>query len=127
MATTDAGGDVEVLVEYLTAEITEMHAAPDGWPGHVELALIDAVLSIRAVYGVSADTGVRGAIKRYKDECGRQSWKQKRLSTISSGIQPTNGWDATTNTIAAQRKRQADVYVFVSSNRPIGPPPTRST
>lgn len=73
MAAADAG-DVEALVEYVTAEIDEMHAAPDGWPGSVELALIDAVLSIRAVYGVSADTGVRGAIKRYKAESGRQSW-----------------------------------------------------
>lgn len=52
----------------------EMRAVPDGWPGNVELSLIDAVLSIRARYGVSADTGVRGAIKRYKRESGRASW-----------------------------------------------------
>jgi len=32
------------------------------------------VLSIRAVYGVSADRGVRGAIKRYRQESGRSSW-----------------------------------------------------
>lgn len=99
MATTDAD-DVEVLVEYLTAEITEMHAAPDGWPEHVELALIDAVLSIRAVYGVSADTGVRGAIKRYKAESGRQSWDDlgvlgeadpQWLQTVLGNKQKTGG------------------------------------
>ncbi|ORB29512.1 hypothetical protein BST38_14860 [Mycolicibacterium parafortuitum] len=32
------------------------------------------MLSIRATYGTSADTGVRGAIKRYKAESGRTSW-----------------------------------------------------
>ena len=73
-ATTEADDDVEVLIEHVRAEAIEMRAAPDGWPGNVELALIDAVLSIRAVYGVSADTGVRGAIKRYKAESGRHSW-----------------------------------------------------
>ena len=48
--------------------------SPDGWPGNIELSLIDAVLSIRAHYGVPADSGVRGAIKRYKSESGRTSW-----------------------------------------------------
>jgi hypothetical protein len=42
--------------------------------GHIELSLIDAVLSIQARYGTSADTGVRGAIKRFKAESGRASW-----------------------------------------------------
>jgi hypothetical protein len=41
-----------------------------------------------------------------------QSWRQERLSPIRFGIQPTVGWDAQTNTVAAERKRQADVYVF---------------
>lgn len=41
-----------------------------------------------------------------------QSWKQTRLSEISFGIKPTLGWDGATNTYAAERKRQADVYVF---------------
>jgi hypothetical protein len=39
-----------------------------GWPNQVELALVDAVLSIRANYGNSASTGVRGAVGRYKEE-----------------------------------------------------------
>jgi len=36
-----------------------------GWPGQVEAALIDAVLSIQARYGSSSTTGVRGAVNRY--------------------------------------------------------------
>jgi hypothetical protein len=70
----DANDDVDQLLAHIRATITEMHDVPDGWPGNVELALIDTVLSIRARYGVSADTGVRGAIKRYKAESGRTSW-----------------------------------------------------
>ncbi|HQP37659.1 MAG TPA: hypothetical protein PLI95_20885, partial [Polyangiaceae bacterium] len=38
-----------------------------------------------------------------------QTWKQKKLSAISFGIQPTFGWDAATNTTAEERRRQADV------------------
>lgn len=41
-----------------------------------------------------------------------QSWHQKQLSSISFDIHPTTGWDASTNTTSATRKRQADVYVF---------------
>lgn len=41
-----------------------------------------------------------------------QTWAQRRLSSISFGINPTNGWDAATNTISEVRRRQADVYVF---------------
>ena len=41
-----------------------------------------------------------------------QSWQQERLSTISFDIKPTEGWDHATNTYVAERKRQADVYVF---------------
>ncbi|SES28241.1 hypothetical protein SAMN05216188_13038 [Lentzea xinjiangensis] len=41
-----------------------------------------------------------------------QSWKQERLSAISFDIRPALGWDATTNTNATERARQADVYVF---------------
>jgi hypothetical protein len=41
-----------------------------------------------------------------------QSWQQQRLSDISFGIKPTLGWDHATNTMATERKRQADVYVF---------------
>jgi hypothetical protein len=44
-----------------------------------------------------------------------QSWGT-RPSTISFGIAPTMGWDADTNTYAANAGRSADVYVFCLLN-----------
>ena len=41
-----------------------------------------------------------------------QSWEQKKLSKIIFGIQPTFGWDASTNAYSSEQKRQSDVYVF---------------
>jgi hypothetical protein len=41
-----------------------------------------------------------------------QTWHQRELSRISFDITPTDGWDAATNTVSAERKRQANVYVF---------------
>ncbi len=45
---------------------------PGGWPGEIEAALIDAVLSIRASYG-SQSNGVRGAVTRYRAARGGES------------------------------------------------------
>lgn len=41
-----------------------------------------------------------------------QSWSQKKHSVIQFGIQPTQGWDARTNTYSNSVTRQSDVYVF---------------
>lgn len=41
-----------------------------------------------------------------------QTWDQLKHSSISFGIAPTLGWDATANTVSDERRRQADVYVF---------------
>lgn len=41
-----------------------------------------------------------------------QTWRQRELSKIRFSIIPTNGWDAASNTVSAERRRQADVYVF---------------
>lgn len=41
-----------------------------------------------------------------------QTWQQKGLSKISFGIQPTKGWNATTNEYSKELIRQADMYVF---------------
>ena len=41
-----------------------------------------------------------------------QSWEQEKHSPIKFGIQPTHGWDAKTNTVANEKTRQSDVYVF---------------
>ncbi len=40
-----------------------------------------------------------------------QSWYHKKLSAISFSIRPTIAWSATTGESAAERRRQADVYV----------------
>ncbi|MCI2254219.1 hypothetical protein L2D08_07570 [Domibacillus sp. PGB-M46] len=45
-----------------------------------------------------------------------QSWQQAKNSTISFGIAPAKGWEASTNTYAAEIKRSADVYVFCLLN-----------
>ena len=41
-----------------------------------------------------------------------QSWWQRGPSAIQFGIRPTRAWDPETNTLAPERRRQADVYVF---------------
>ena len=63
--------EVERLKKAITDTLPEPWAEwPGGWPDEVEAALIDAVLSIRANYGSSSSTGVRGAVRRYRDEVG---------------------------------------------------------
>lgn len=57
---------------------------PGGWPGEIEAALLDAVLSIQAVYGGPA-TGVRAAIESYR------KWQQRAsLDDLSvlAGLDP---------------------------------------
>jgi hypothetical protein len=41
-----------------------------------------------------------------------QTWAQKALSTIMFDIAPTRCWDAATNVLATDVRRQADLYVF---------------
>jgi len=41
-----------------------------------------------------------------------QSWHQARLSSISFRTPATRSWDAATNVLSQEVKRQADVYVF---------------
>jgi len=41
-----------------------------------------------------------------------QSWHHKKLSVITFGIRPTRLWNATTNELATELKRQAGIYVF---------------
>lgn len=53
---------VRARVESIHQPWPEWHG---GWPEFIDGALIDAVLSIRARYGSSATTGVRGAVNRY--------------------------------------------------------------
>jgi hypothetical protein len=41
-----------------------------------------------------------------------QSWFQKKLSNVCFNIRPTRKYDADTNELASEVRRQADVYVF---------------
>ena len=57
--------NIELLCEHVKSTVGSPEGSwPGGYPGHVELALIDAVLSIRARYGNSPDTGVRAGVRR---------------------------------------------------------------
>ncbi len=74
MATASRAADIDKVLAYIETTITEWRDMFDGWPGNVELALIDAVLSIQARYGTNPETGVLGALGRYRDSSGRDSW-----------------------------------------------------
>lgn len=97
-----ATNEVSALLAYIEDELpASFDHIPDGWPGSVELALIDAVLSIQARYGTSADTGVRGAISKYKKAFpDREPWNDlrslaaldpKKLAEILGNRQTTGG------------------------------------
>ena len=53
---------------------------PGGYPDEIELALIDAVLSIRARYG-QPDSGVRGQVKLWKAHRGGSANDLRALAT----------------------------------------------
>lgn len=59
--------DLTTLTIRIRAEIGEDPGAwPGGYPQEIEACLIDAVLSIRARYGATADTGVRRRVRDYR-------------------------------------------------------------
>ncbi|MCO4273821.1 hypothetical protein NG701_05150 [Pseudarthrobacter sp. HLT3-5] len=73
IAPRDFDKDLKVLLGGIDARLPRPFPEwPGGYPDQVEAALIDAVLSIRARYG-KADTGVRAAVRRYKDAVGDQT------------------------------------------------------
>ncbi|WP_167098283.1 hypothetical protein [Mycobacterium sp. DL592] len=74
MAEAIASADLDKLLAHIDGTIVEWKEMFDGWPGNIELALIDAVLSIQARYGNDPTTGIRGSLLRYRDVSGRESW-----------------------------------------------------
>ena len=66
--------DVDKLIAHIDGTITDWKDMFDGWPGNVELALVDAVLSIQAKYGNDPAKGIRGSLLRYREASGRDSW-----------------------------------------------------
>lgn len=97
MTATD---DVSRLQRAIETELPQPWTAwPGGWPDEVEAALLDAVLSIRARYG-REDTGVRGAVRRYRQEVGGgrlddlprlASFDAERLAKVLRNEQRTSG------------------------------------
>jgi hypothetical protein len=72
-AARDFDQDLKVVLAGIDSRLQKPFPEwPGGYPDQVEAALIDAVLSIRARYG-KADTGVRAAVRRYKDAVGDQA------------------------------------------------------
>ena len=53
-----------------------------------------------------------GSTVEVKSAAYCQSWSQKRYSDIRFSIAPTRRWNAETNQLSGERKRQADAYVF---------------
>jgi len=61
--------DRNALAEHVDRELSKPWPVfRGGYPHEVEAALIDAVLSIRNIYGTSPTTGVRGAVRRWREE-----------------------------------------------------------
>ena len=62
-----------------------------------------------ASYDLCSKEGIRIEVK---SSGYLQTWGQNKLSSPTFGIQPTYGWDASTNEYESEKRRQADVYVF---------------
>ena len=60
-------------------------------------------------YDLETPSGVRVEVK---SAAFLQSWFQKKHSNVCFNIRPTRKYDADTNEIASEVKRQADIYVF---------------
>ena len=67
---------------------------------------------VRAEWDAFDATTKSGIKVEVKSSAYIQRWHQERLSRITFIIRPTLRWDADTNLLADERKRQADVYVF---------------
>jgi hypothetical protein len=61
--------DAAALRSHIDSTIGASSAGwPGGWPGNIELALIDVIFSVRARYGDRARmTGVYGAVSRWRE------------------------------------------------------------
>lgn len=77
------------------------------------VGVADKVRSPWESYDLETPSGVRIEVK---SSAYLQSWYQKKLSPITFNIRPTRNWNATTNVMEDDIKRQADVYVFCVLN-----------
>ncbi len=70
---------------------------------------VDTARSAWVSYDLESDSGLKIEVKA---SAYLQSWHQKRHSTISFDIAPTEGWNPLDGSIDRESKRQADLYVF---------------
>lgn len=73
---------------------------------------LDLTANCRAEWDACDLRSPEGFTVEVKSAAYVQTWTQARPSRISFGIQPSYGWDASTNTSSIDRRRPADVYVF---------------
>ena len=79
--TTATDSDLDALLHHIAATLPVHQVEwPGGWPDQIELALIDAVLSIRARYG-SPTTGVRARTTLYAAQ--RRSGRCDNLTVLA--------------------------------------------
>lgn len=76
--------DLDVLHGYVVETIGSSPTAwPGGWPNEVEVALIDAVFSVRARYGSRERvTGVYGAVMRWREFRAEQADDLRVLADV---------------------------------------------
>lgn len=77
------------------------------------LGLADGVRAEWDAFDLLTKDGIKIEVK---SAAYLQSWYHKKLSAITFGIRPTRLWNASTNELAAELKRQADIYVFCLLN-----------
>jgi hypothetical protein len=91
--------DVKQLADYVEEVIVEPWPKwPGGYPGEIEAALLDAVLSIRARYG-KPTTGVRARVRRWREDRGGPvddlsqlaSWNPEDLAALLGNRQRLAG------------------------------------
>ncbi|HYO48528.1 MAG TPA: hypothetical protein VEW94_01655 [Chloroflexia bacterium] len=73
------------------------------------LGLAEGVRAEWDAYDLVTPSGVKIEVK---SAAFLQTWYHRKLSTIRFSIRPTKGWDAVTNELSPELKRQADVYIF---------------
>lgn len=78
--------------------------------------LVECALGVNENVRVNWDKydllSVEGIAVEVKSSGYIQSWEQEKLSALSFGIQPTFGWDSSSNIYAEMMARQSDMYVF---------------
>lgn len=77
------------------------------------LGLADGVRAEWDAFDLLTKDGIKIQVK---SAAYLQSWYHKKLSDIKFGIRSTRLWSASTNELATELKRQADIYVFCVLN-----------